>query len=156
LRAVDPPQTDDEDVFIPMPLTSTMPDVTGKRPSKIYFAGMYVLRLVEDVGPVGGGGIIRYRYVLALCDKRSGLPICLVTLEDSSSIANVLGVFEQNGSHSNYGTLGSRNLEEFIDKGMDLMRFRFDLGEIEETVPRSQQPRWKFWQNDEAVARSAA
>ena len=137
-------------------IATVTPDVTGKRPSKIYLAGMYVLRLVEDVGPVGGGDVIRYRYVLALCDKRSGLPICLVTLEDSSSIANVLGVFEQNGSHSNYGTLGSRNLEEFIDKGMGLMRYRFDLGEIEETVPWSQQPRWKFWQNDEAVARTAA
>jgi hypothetical protein len=156
LCAVDAPQTDDEDVLIPMLLTSTMPDVTGKRPSKIYLAGMYVLRLVEDVGPVGGGGIIRYRYVLALCDKRSGLPICLVTLEDSSSIANVLGVFEQNGSHSNYGTLGSRNLEEFIDKGMGLMRFRFDLGEIEETVPGSQQPRWKFWQSNAAISQTAA
>jgi hypothetical protein len=142
LRAVDAPQTDDEDVLIPMPLTSTMPDVTGKRPSKIYLAGMYV--------------IIRYRYVLALCDKRSGLPICLVTLEDSSSIANVLGVFEQNGSHSNYGTLGGRNLEEFIDKGMGLMRFRFDLGEIEETVPGSQQPRWKFWQSNAAISQTAA
>jgi hypothetical protein len=156
LRAADAPQTEGQDAFMPMPLTPRMPDVTGKRPSKMYSAGTYVLRLVENVGPVGGGNIIRYRYVLALCDKRSGLPICLVTLEDSSSIANVLGVFEQNGSHSNYGTLGSRNLEEFIDQGLVLIRYRFDLGEVEEVALWSQQTRWKFWQNNEAAARTAA
>ena len=114
LRAVDAPQTEDEDALAPMPLTPRMPDVTEKRPSKIYLAGMYVLRLVEDVGPVGGGDIIRYRYVLAVCDRRESLPLCLVTLEDSSSISNVLGVFEHDGSHSNYGTLRGRNLQEFI------------------------------------------
>jgi hypothetical protein len=158
LRAADTPQTEDEDAFMPMPLTPMMPDVTDKRPSKIYLAGMYVLRLLEDVGPIGGGGIIRYRYVLAVCDKRRSLPICFVTLEDSSSVSNVLGVFEQNGAHSNYGALQGRNLShEFIGKGMGLIRDRFHLGEIEELVPRSQrQSRWRFWQSNGTVARTAA
>ena len=74
-RAADAPQTgDEEDAFMPLPLTPRMPDVTEKRPSKTYLAGMYVLRLVEDVGPIGGGNVIRYRYVLAVCDKRRSLP----------------------------------------------------------------------------------
>jgi hypothetical protein len=158
LRAVAAPQTEDEDAFMPMPLSPRMPDVTDKRPSKIYLAGMYVLRLVEDVGPIGGGDIIRYRYVLAVCDKRRSLPVCFVTLEDSSSISNVLGVFEQNGSHSNYGALQGRNLlREFIGNGMGLIRDRFHLGEIKELVPRSQrQSRWRLWQNNGTVARTAA
>jgi hypothetical protein len=143
-RAADAPQTEDEDALMPLPLTPRMPDVTEKRPSKVYLAGMYVLRLVEDVGPIGGGNVIRYRYVLAVCDKRRSLPICFVTLEDSSSVSNVLGVFEQTGSHSNYGTLRGRNLlQEFIGRGMSLIRCRFDLGEIKELVPRPQrQSRW--------------
>jgi hypothetical protein len=157
MRAVDAAQAEGEDALMPMPLTPGMPDVTEKRPSKIYLAGMYVLRLVEDVGPIGGGDVIRYRYVLAVCDKRRSLPICFVTLEDSSSISNVLGVFEQNGSHSNYGTLGGRNLQEFMGKGMGLIRHRYDLGEIKEVVPQSQrQSRWRFWQNNGTVARTAA
>ena len=156
LRAVDAPLTEDDDAPAPIPLSPRMPDVTDKQPSKIYLAGRYVLRLVEDVGPVGGGDIIRYRYVLAVCDRRESLPLCLVTLEDSSSISNVLGVFEHDGSHSNYGTLRSRSLQAFIGEGLGLIRYRFDLGEIEEVVPGSQQPRWKFWQNNETVARTAA
>jgi hypothetical protein len=142
--AADVPQTEDEDAFMPLPLTPRMPDVTEKRPSKIYLAGMYVLRLVEDVGPIGGGDLIRYRYVLAVCDKQRSLPMCFVTLEDSSSVSNVLGVFEPTGSHSNYGTLRGRNLlQEFMGRGMSLIRYRFNLGEIKELVPRPQrQSRW--------------
>jgi hypothetical protein len=142
--AVDTPRTEDEEGFMPLPLTARMPDVAEKRPTKTYLAGMYVLRLVEDVGPIGGGDIIRYRYVLAVCDKRRSLPMCFVTLEDSSSVSNVLGVFEQSGSHSNYGTLRGRNLlQEFIGRGMSLIRYRFNLGEIKELVPRPQrQSRW--------------
>jgi hypothetical protein len=143
-HTADAPQTEDEDAFMPLPLTPRMPDVTEKRPSKIYLAGMYVLRLVEDVGPIGGGDLIRYRYVLAVCDKRRSLPMCFVTLEDSSSVSNVLGVFEQTGSHSNYGTLRGRNLlQEFMGRGMSLIRYRFNLGEIRELAPPPQrQSRW--------------
>jgi hypothetical protein len=143
-RTADAPQTADEDAFMPLPLTPRMPDVTEKRPSKTYLAGMYVLRLVEDVGPIGGGDLIRYRYVLAVCDKRRSLPMCFVTLEDSSSVSNVLGVFEPTGSHSNYGTLRGRNLlQEFMGRGMSLIRYRFNLGEIKELVPPPQrQSRW--------------
>jgi hypothetical protein len=155
LQEVDAPRIGDDEAFLPMPPTPRMPDLTGRRPSKIYHAGMYTLRLTENVGPVGGG-IIRYRYVLALCDQRQDLPICLVTLEDSSSISNVLGVFEQSGSHSNYGTLPSRGLEEFLEQGMGLIKDRFDLGEIKEMISWSQQSRWKFWQHGEAMAKSAA
>jgi len=145
--AVDAPQTEDEDVFQPMPLSPSMPDVTRKQPNKIYLASIYVLFLLEDVGPIGGGDFIRYRYVLAVCDKRRNLPVCFITLEDSPSVSNVLCVFERNGSHSNYGSLRGHNLlREFISKGMGLIRYRFDLGEIEELAPRQQrQSRWKFW-----------
>lgn len=153
LRAIDAPQSAGVGVFMPMPLMPRIGDITAKRPSKIYSGGTYILRLLENVGAVGGGGAIRYRYVLALCERELGSPICLVTLEDTASISNVLGVFEQNGSHSNYGTLASRDREEFMEQGMNLIRDRFDLDEINEM---SQQPRWAFWQNNEAMARPAA
>jgi hypothetical protein len=151
---VDSPRIGEDGTLLPMPLTPRMPDVTGRRPSRTYLVGGHMLRLVEDVGAVGGG-IIKYRYVLGLCDQQLGLPICLVTLEDSSSISNVLGVFEQNGSHSNYGALRTRNPEEFIGEGMRLIKDRFDLGEFKE-VHGSPQSRWKFWQTSEAVVQTAA
>jgi|SRR5215510_5472292 len=170
LHAVDAPRIDDTDTetdtdteadtdaVMPMPFSQRMPNIVGKRPIKTYLAGAYVLRLVEDIGPVGGRAIIRYRYVLALSDKRTNLPVCFVALENSSSISNVLGVFEQNGSHSNYGVLQGRDLlPEFMTKGMSLIMDRFHLSEIEELVPRSQGPsRRKFWQGKGAVARTAA
>jgi hypothetical protein len=156
LRPVDAPLTEDDDVPAPIPVSPKMPDVTDRQPTKIYLAGRYVLRLVEDVGPVGGGDIIRYRYVLAVYDRRGSLPLCLVTLEDSSSISNVLGVFERDGSHSNYGTLRGRSLQAFIGECLGLIRYRFDLGEIEEVDPWSQPPRRRYWQNSETVAQTAA
>jgi hypothetical protein len=135
-----------------------MPDIAKKSPIRIYAAGRYVLLLLENVGPIGAGMTIRFRYVLAVCDERSRRTVCFVTLENSSSISNVLCVFEPNGSHSNYGALQGRNvLNEFIAKGMDLIRDRFELGEVEELSPprrrlppqapapqRQQQSWWKI------------
>jgi hypothetical protein len=137
MRAASSPQTDEDDTsFEFIPLGSNMPDIAKKLPSRIYTAGRYVLLLVENVGPIGAGGPIRFRYVLAVCDERSKRTVCFVTLENSSSISNVLCVFEPDGSHSNYGALQGRDvLSEFIAKGMDLIRTRFDLGEIEELSP---------------------
>jgi hypothetical protein len=141
MRAVNSPQIDEEDSsFEFIPLGPNMPDIAKKRPSRIYAADRYVLLLLENVGPIGGGGTIRFRYVLAVCGERSKRTVCFVTLENSSSISNVLCVFEPNGSHSNYGALQGRNvLNEFIAKGMDLIRNRFDLGEIEELPPPRRQ-----------------
>jgi hypothetical protein len=141
LHAINTPQT--EDVFQYLPLSASMPDLTRKRPSKIYLAGRYVLPLVENVGPIGGASTIRFRYVLAVCEKWRNLPLCLVTLEDSFSVSNVLCVFEQDGSHSNYGCLRDHNLlHEFIHKGMRLISDRFDIGESKEWVAR---PQWQVW-----------
>jgi len=124
--------TEPEEPFDSLPLNPNMPDIANKQPNKIYWAGEYLLLLVENVGPIAGGAI-RFRYVLVVCDRRRKLPVCFVTLENSKSISNVLCVFEANGSHSNYGALRGRNvLKEFIDKGMHLIRYRFDLGEVEE------------------------
>jgi hypothetical protein len=154
--AVDPPAAEHEQPgFDAMPLGPGMPDIAGKRPSRTYSAGEYVLLLVEDVGPIGAGGPIRFKYVLAVCGKHSRRPLCFVTLEDSSSISNVLCVFEPNGSHSNYGALQGRDvLHEFIGRGIGLIRDRFHLGEIEGVSPRrrrsrppasrAQQPWWKL------------
>jgi hypothetical protein len=135
---------DPKEIFDSLILDPAMPDIANKQPSKIYSAGKYLLLLVENVGPIGARGTIRFRYVLVACDRRRQLPICFVTLENSASISNVLCVFEANGSHSNYGALQSRNvLNEFIDKATHLMRARFDLGEIEELWPSRQPPRWR-------------
>jgi hypothetical protein len=139
--------TEPEEPVDSFPLAPNMPDIIDKRPNKIYLAGEYLLLLVENVGPIGARGAIRFRYVLVVCDRRTKLPLCFVTLENSTSISNVLCVFEANGSHSNYGALRGRNvLKEFIDKGMHLIRYRFDLGEIEELSSRRQLHRswWKF------------
>jgi len=136
-----------EEPFAWLPLDPSMPDIARRQPSKIYLAGDYLLLLVENVGPIAARRAIRFRYVLAMCDRRRKLPVCFVTLEDSASISNVLCVFEANGSHSNYGALQSHDvLQEFMDKSMSLMRDRFDLGEIEEHSSPSQSHRswWKL------------
>jgi hypothetical protein len=136
--------TELEETVVFLPLNPNMPDIANKQPNKIYLSREYLLLLVENVGPIGARGAIRFRYVLVVCDRRTKLPVCFVTLEDSTSISNVLCVFEANGSHSNYGALGGRNvLKEFIDKGMHLIRYRFDLGEIEEHS--SQQQPHRSW-----------
>jgi hypothetical protein len=148
--------------FDSLPLDPSMPDISNKQPSKIYLAGEYLLLLVENVGPIGARASINFRYVLVVCDRRRELPKCFITLENSMSISNVLCVFEPNGSHSNYGALRGHNvLKEFLDKGMDLMRCRFDLGEIEE-LSSTRQPHsssWKVYSGaamDRAPARSHA
>lgn len=140
LCAVNPRRTEHEETFESMPLGPSMPDLTKTRPSRIYLAGEYLLLLVEDVAPIGAGGGMWFRYVLAACDRRRKRPVCFVTLENSSSISNVLCVFEPNGSHSNYGALRGRNvLQEFMAKGMHLIGQRVELGEIEELSPHQQQ-----------------
>ena len=158
LRAAAQPRTEDEDAVMPIPLSPRMPDVTEQQPTRIYLAGTYAMSLVANVGTIGGSDTLRYRYVLAVCDRRRSVPVCFVTLEDSMSVSNVLGVFEQDGSHSNYGTLqGPDFLREFVRKGMELIRYRFNPGEIVELQPRSQrQARWKFWQADGAASQAAA
>jgi hypothetical protein len=141
------PDTRPEEPVGCLPLDPNMPDIANRQPNKIYLAGEYLLLLVENVGPIGTRRAIRFRYVLVVCDRRTKLPVCFVTLENSTSISNVLCVFEANGSHSNYGALRGRNvLKEFIDKGMHLIRYRFDLGVIEELSSQRQLHRswWKF------------
>ena len=138
-------ETEPEESVISLPLDPGLPDIGNKEPSRVYSAGKYLLLLVENVGPLGARRPIRFRYVLALCDRRRKLPVCFVTLENSASISNVLCVFEANGSHSNYGALQGRDvLREFIDKAMDLVRDRFDLGPIEE-LSSARQPQQPWW-----------
>ena len=137
------PSLEHEDAFVKMPFSPSMPDVACKLPKMVYSADGHVVLLFEDVDQIGGVTNIRFRYVLAVSDRRSKLPMCFVTLENSFSVANVLGVFEQNGSHSNYGSLRGQNvLDEFLGRGMDLIRERFDLGEIEE-LNHQRQRSWR-------------
>jgi hypothetical protein len=117
----------------PLLLGPGMPDLTDRQSVKTYAAGRYLLQLFEDVVPIGRKSRLRFKYVLALCDKQDRQPVCFVTLENSSAIANVLCVFERNGSHSNYGLLQGHNLaQEFIGKGVVLLGDRFAFDEIEE------------------------
>jgi hypothetical protein len=133
LAAIESRQLESEDSPQPLLLGPGMPDLTDRQPVKAYAAGPYLLQLFEDVAPIGRKSRLRFKYVLALCDKRDRLPLCFVTLENSSSIANVLCVFERNGSHSNYGLLQGYNLaQEFIGKGVVLLGDRFALGELAE------------------------
>jgi hypothetical protein len=146
-RPIDTRDSALEKPFVSLPLDVNMPDIANKQPSKVYLAGNYRLLLVENVGPIGARGAIKFRYVLVLCDRRRRLPACFVTLENSTSISNVLCVFEPDGSHSNYGVLrGDHILNEFIENGIHLMRYRFDLGKIEEDSShlRPHRPGWKF------------
>src|SRR5262249_14721925 len=66
-----------------------------------------------------------------LCEGTAPRPLCLVTLENSRSLANILCVFEGSGAHSNYGSLEGRGLREFMGKALILLRDRFDLREFE-------------------------
>ncbi len=156
LRPVNARDIEPEEPVISLPLDPSLPDIANKEPSRVYSAGKYLLLLVENVGPIDARRAIRFRYVLALCDRRRKVPICFVTLENSASISNVLCVFEANGSHSNYGALqGSDVLREFIDKAMDLVRDRFDLGPIEEfsSARQPQRPWWHSLQGSGARSR---
>jgi uncharacterized membrane protein YhaH (DUF805 family) len=70
---------------------------------------------------------------MTLIDKRDNSPKCYVTLETSPIASNVLCVFENNGSHRNFGSLAGPDLmQEFIIRGMGLLKERFDLGKIEQ------------------------
>jgi hypothetical protein len=133
----------------PLLLAAGMPDLTDKRPTKEYSAGPYLLLLFEDVAPIGRTIGLRFKHVLALCDRQDRRPVCFVTLENSTSIANVLCVFEQSGSHSNYGSLHGHNpVQEFMGKAVILLGDRFELGKIEEQplpVPPRRRPRWMLF-----------
>jgi hypothetical protein len=156
---VNPRDAEPEELLDFLPLDSDMPDIANKQPSKIYSAGEYLLFLFENVWPIGARKTIRFRYVIVVCGRQRQLPICFVTLENSASISNVLCVFEANGSHSNYGALQGRDvLNDFIDKGTNLMRCRFDLGEIEELWSSRQplKPWWKALQGRRRIARRQA
>jgi hypothetical protein len=137
LAVIDTRETEGEDDSPTLPLGPGMPDLTGKRPVRTCSAGSYLLLFYEDLAPIGGKSSLSFKYVLALCDRTHRLPVSFVTLENSSSISNVLCVFERGGSHSNYGLLQSRDAghdlaREFIGKGLMLLADRFDVGEIEE------------------------
>jgi hypothetical protein len=138
LAVLDSRQSEGEHLSPPLRLGPGMPDLTDRRPIKAYSAGQYLLQLFEDVVPIGRKSRLRFKYVLALSDKRDRLPVCFVTLENSSAIANVLCVFERSGSHSNYGLLQGYNLaQEFVGKGVVLLGDRFELGEIQDLTKAS-------------------
>ena len=143
LRAGDAPTSERDAPFDPLPCDPNLPDIADKQPSRIYSAGEHVLLLVENVDPIGARGAIKFRYVLVVCERQGRSPICFVTLENSPSTSNVLCVFEASGCHSNYGALRGRDVrQEFIDKGIRLIRERFDLGEIEELSTRREEASW--------------
>jgi hypothetical protein len=146
LAAIDSRQIESESTSQSLLLVAGMPDLSDKRPTRAYSAGRYLLLLFEDALPIGGKPGIKFKYVLALCDRKDRRPACFVTLENSSSIANVLCVFERGGSHSNYGSLqGQSPSREFLGKGMVLLGDRFDLGEIEEHSLETHPRRRRWW-----------
>src|SRR5262249_5486526 len=91
--------------FDSLPFDPGMPAVASTKPTSMHLAGDYLLLLVKNVGPIRARGSLRFRYVLAACDRRRKVPVCFVTLENATSISNVLCVFEADGSHSNYGAV---------------------------------------------------
>ncbi|HEY1365087.1 MAG TPA: hypothetical protein VGF60_22780 [Xanthobacteraceae bacterium] len=144
LPEMQPDETQPDELDECVLVAAGMPDVTGKQPSKAYAAGKYLLLLLEDLPPQERQRAISFRYALAMCDRRRQWPLCLVTLENSASISNVLCVFEPDGSHSNYGALhGNDALKEFMDRGIGLLRDRFDLGQIEE-LPCGPSGSWRL------------
>jgi hypothetical protein len=150
LAALNSRQSESDPAFQPLLLAPGMPNLADKRPIKSYSAGRYQLLLFEDARPLGAKIGIRFRYVLALCDKNERRPACFVTLENSSSISNVLCVFERGGSHSNYGSLAqdlpqALVLHEFLGKGLILLGDRFELGEVEENTFQMLPARRRWW-----------
>jgi len=150
VAAIESRQSESETAFQPLLLAPGMPDLADKRPIKSYSAGRYQLLLFDDARPLGTRIGIRFRYVLALCDKNDRRPACFVTLENSSSISNVLCVFERGGSHSNYGSLAhdlpqALVLHEFLGKGLILLGDRFELGEVEENTFQMLPARRRWW-----------
>ena len=124
----------------PIPFSPSLPDITTKPPTKAYSARSYTLFFVQDVSPIGGGDFIKYKYVLALVDRDIKMPLCYVTLENSAVASNVLCVFENDGSHKNYGSLSGQNLmQEFLKCAFNQVNNRFRLGRVEEMVDCSKQ-----------------
>jgi len=115
----------------PLPLAPGMPDLVDRKPRRAWRVNRYALLLFDDVAPMGGKANLRFRYVLALCDRATRRPLCLVTLENSRSLADILCVFEASGAHSNYGSLQGHGPREFMGKAVILLRDRFDLPELE-------------------------
>jgi len=115
----------------PLLLGAGMPDLVDRKPKRAWPAGRYGLFLFEDVAAIGGNAGLSFKYVLALCDGTPGKPLCLVTLENSRALANILCVFEGSGAHSNYGSLQGHRRREFMGKALILLRDRFDLGELQ-------------------------
>jgi hypothetical protein len=131
-----------EGTLPPLPLGPGVPDLVGREPRRAWPAGCHTLLLFEDVAPIGARAGWRFRYVLALCEGAARQPLCLVTLENSRSLANILCVFENSGAHSNYGSLEGRGLREFMGKALILLRDRFDLQEFE-NVRADGHRRWR-------------
>jgi hypothetical protein len=131
LEVINTRRSEREAELPPLPLAPGMPDLVGREPRRAWPAGRYALLLFEDVAPIGGRAALRFKYVLALCEGAEPLPVCLVTLENSRSLANVLCVFEASGAHSNYGSLEGRGLREFMGKALILLSDRFDQCEFE-------------------------
>jgi len=130
LEVINTQRSDGEAALPPFPLRLGTPDLVGRQPRRAWPARRYALLLFEDVAPIGSRAGLRFKYVLALCDGTARRPVCLVTLENSRSLANILCVFERSGAHSNYGALQGRGLREFMGKALILLRDRFDLREF--------------------------
>jgi hypothetical protein len=100
--------------------------------------------LSQDIAPIAGGDFIKYKFVMAVIDRRNNYPRCFVTLENSPVASNVLCVFETNGSHSNCGSLAGPNLmQEFIVRAKELLQERFNLSfeELKKSSETTEQDR---------------
>jgi hypothetical protein len=80
------------------------------------------------------------RLAATVIDIRINAPVYFVTLETSPFASDLLCVFENDGGHSNHGSLSGANLmQEFETRAVGLVRDRFRLGPIEEMVDRSKE-----------------
>jgi hypothetical protein len=120
-----------------LPFRGAIPDFIGVMPKRLFATADYQIRLVEDP-PLHGGPLVgkyTYTYALPVIHLRTMRTVCIVTLENSPYASNVLCVFENDGGHSNYGGLSGPDLEqEFVSRALELVRKRFALGAIEETL----------------------
>jgi hypothetical protein len=99
------------------------------------------------VDPIVGPGFLKYTHVIAAFHQRTSAPVCFVTLESGPGLANVLGVFERDGRHSNCGLLSGPDLEStFERRGIELLKERLGLEVVEPMHgKRPAKPWWKVW-----------
>lgn len=126
------------------PFSPSLPDITRKDSSRVFRLGDFMALLVKDTVPVsqrvGFGPLpfpLTYPYAMVLFDPRAKAPLCFVTLEKGLAAHPFLGMFRQNGEHSNLGPAPELLSEpKFVERALSLLCLEFSIQSAPQEVGR--------------------